>query len=118
MVLPGLQALANILATKEQTGGSYSLMEELCPRWSGPPPHTHEQDEVFYIFDGEITLIASDVRQTAKGGCVHTFRVDSETVLNFYFSADSNGSSLSSAHPPNPAQFPHRSCANPALLSR
>jgi cupin domain len=55
---------------------------------------SHEQDEVFYIFDGEITLIAGDVRQTAKSGtlvyipagCVHTFRVDSETarVLNFY----------------------------------
>ena len=34
-----------ILATAEQTGGSYSLMKEFCPKDAGPPPPTHEQDK-------------------------------------------------------------------------
>jgi len=85
--------LWTILATKEQTGGSYSLMEELRPRWSGPPPRTNKT-RLFYLLDGEITMIAGDMRLAVKGGslvyipaeCVHTFRVDSETarVLNLY----------------------------------
>ena len=86
--------LWTVLATAEQTGGSYSLMEQLCPKRSGPPPHTHEQDEVFYILEGEITLIAGPQRFTAKAGSlvyipaqsVHTFRVETETarLLNWY----------------------------------
>jgi hypothetical protein len=47
--------LWTILATAEQTGGSYSLVEELCPKHSGPPPHTHEQDEVIYLIEGKLT---------------------------------------------------------------
>ena len=86
--------LWTVLATAEQTGGSYSLLEELCPKRSGPPPHTHEQDEVFYILEGEITLVVGSQRFTAKAGSlayipakyVHTFRVETETarLLNWY----------------------------------
>ena len=84
-----------ILATADQTRGSYSLMEEVCSLNSGPGPHTHEQDEVIYIIEGEITLIAGDLKTTLKAGslgyipahCVHSFRVDVEKtrLLNFYF---------------------------------
>ncbi len=47
-----------MLATGERTGGGYSLMWELCPRGSGPGPHYHDQDEQFFIMDGEITYRA------------------------------------------------------------
>lgn len=83
-----------LLADGAQTGGHYSLLEELCPRGSGPPPHTHTQDEAFYLLEGEITFRAGEVTiQATTGdfvsiprGTVHSFRVDSETarVLNFY----------------------------------
>jgi hypothetical protein len=53
--------LWTVLASSEQTGGSYSLMEELCSKHSGPPPHTHEQDEALYILEGEITLARHDL---------------------------------------------------------
>ena len=86
--------LWTILATADQTGGSYSLMEELCSVNSGPPPHTHEQNEVLYIIEGEVTLIAGSLTITAKAGslayipahCVHSFRVDADKtrLLNFY----------------------------------
>ena len=87
--------LWTILASAEQTGGSYSLIEELCPLHGGPPPHTHRQDEAFYILDGEITLIAGEKKVTANAGslayipagCVHSFRVEADRtrLLNFYF---------------------------------
>ncbi len=31
-----------MLATGAQTGGHYSLMWQLCPKGSGPSPHTHD----------------------------------------------------------------------------
>ena len=83
-----------VLATGDQTGGGYSLMWELCPKGSGPPPHYHDQDEQFYVIDGEVTYRAGDVELTARSGSfvliprgvVHSFRVDSETatLLNSY----------------------------------
>ncbi len=86
--------LWTILATSEQTGGSFSLMEELCPKDAAPPPHTHDQDEVIYVTEGELTMIAGAERINAKAGalayiparCVHSFRVDSREarLLNFY----------------------------------
>lgn len=83
-----------MLATGDQTGGGYSLMWELCPRGSGPGPHYHDQDEQFFIMDGEITYRA-DGEDLKAGpgsfvliprGTVHSFRVDSETatLLNSY----------------------------------
>jgi len=69
-------------------------MEQLCPQRSGPPPHTHEQDEVIYVIEGQLTLIVGQEKVTAKAGslayipshCVHSFRVDTPTarLLNFY----------------------------------
>lgn len=83
-----------MLATGEQTGGAYSLMWQLCPKGTGPGPHYHDQDEQFYVIDGEITYLANDEELKAKGGSfvliprgtVHSFRVDSETatLLNSY----------------------------------
>jgi len=83
-----------ILATGETTNGQYSLMEQLCPKNSGPPPHTHTQREMFYILDGEITFLSGERMITAGAGSsvnvppntVHSFRVDTETarVLNSY----------------------------------
>ncbi|CAA9540025.1 MAG: hypothetical protein AVDCRST_MAG59-765 [uncultured Thermomicrobiales bacterium] len=83
-----------MLATAEQTGGGYSLMWELCPRGSGPGPHYHDQDEQFFVIEGEITYRAGGTELKAgpgsfvliPRGTVHSFRVDSETatLLNSY----------------------------------
>jgi quercetin dioxygenase-like cupin family protein len=83
-----------MLATGEQTGGGYSLMWQLCPKGSGPGPHYHDQDEQFFVMDGEITYRADGGELKAgpgsfvliPRGTVHSFRVDSETatLLNSY----------------------------------
>ncbi|WP_219722128.1 cupin domain-containing protein [Deinococcus planocerae] len=57
-----------VLATGAQTGGAYALMWELCPRGSGPPPHFHDQDEQFYVLDGEITYRANGQELRATAG--------------------------------------------------
>ncbi len=83
-----------ILATGKQTGGGYSLMWQLCPQGSGPGPHFHDQDEQFFIIDGEITYRVDGLEFKAgpgsfvliPRGTIHSFRVDSETatLLNSY----------------------------------
>ncbi|MBC7926740.1 MAG: cupin domain-containing protein [Bryobacteraceae bacterium] len=89
--------LWSLLASGEQTGGSYSLIEEICPRDSGPPAHTHEQDEALYLIDGALTVMAGSKRFEMNSGSfayipagtVHSFRADSAQtrLLNFYFPA-------------------------------
>lgn len=83
-----------VLAERETTNGTFSLMWQLCPKGSGPGPHYHDQDEGFFVNEGLITYVAGGEQFVAtKGsfvwiprGTVHSFRVDSETatLLNFY----------------------------------
>ena len=50
-----------VLADATDTGGRYSLMEELAPKGSGPGPHKHTwSDETYYMLDGEITFLVAD----------------------------------------------------------
>lgn len=46
-----------MLATGEQTGGAYCLVEATVPPGGGPPPHYHtREEESFYVLEGEITF--------------------------------------------------------------
>ena len=87
--------LWSVLASGDQTGGSYSLLEQVLPQGPAAPPHVHEgMDEVFYLLDGEATFLLGDrVERAGTGsfvfiprGTVHGFRVDSPSVqlLNLY----------------------------------
>ena len=50
--------LWTMLADAADTGGRWSMMEQLLPKGSGPPPHKHLwSDETFYILDGTITFL-------------------------------------------------------------
>lgn len=83
------------LATSETTGGELTVLDQVMPRRSGPPPHVHDRlHEYFYLLDGEIRFqIGTEVRTAVAGslvsiprGTVHGFAVASETsrVLNLY----------------------------------
>jgi quercetin dioxygenase-like cupin family protein len=86
----GFGSLWTIKASAEQTGGRYSLIEELAPRSEGTPLHVHrEDDETFYVLEGELTFYLDDDQPVAAsagsfvhipGGVVHAFKVDSETA--------------------------------------
>ena len=93
-VLPGNDGRMAVVASAEQTGGSYSLFYQRRPKGSGPAPQSHEQDEAIYVLDGEFTLTAGDERFSATAGSflyipaetLHSFHVDSQEIalLNWY----------------------------------
>ncbi len=86
----GAGALLIIKASAEQTGGRFALVERFASRGEGPPLHVHrEDDEAFYVLEGELTFYLDDERPLpvsagsfvhVPGGVVHAFRVDSETA--------------------------------------
>lgn len=74
-------------ATGDLTGGKFALVEEHAARGEGAPLHRHrEDDESFYVLEGEITFFIEDgvgARRGAgtfvhvPGGTIHGFRVES-----------------------------------------
>jgi mannose-6-phosphate isomerase-like protein (cupin superfamily) len=78
------------IATGEDTGGAYSLFEAIVPaKDPGPPPHIHKnEDEAFYVLEGEFTVSMGDEEFRARRGdfaflprgISHKFRSESDTV--------------------------------------
>jgi quercetin dioxygenase-like cupin family protein len=122
-----------VLVDGRDTGGRFSMMEQLLPKGSGPGPHTHTwSDETFYILDGELTLLIGDETRTARKGDFifvprstrHAFRVDSDTArfLNGYTPASMEALIVELATPASGRTLPPRDAVappamNPALAS-
>jgi quercetin dioxygenase-like cupin family protein len=81
--------LITFLATGQDTGGRFALIEGVARKGNVPPPHIHtREDETFYILEGEMT--ATVAGQKIKGtpgsvifvprGIVHSFEIDSEQM--------------------------------------
>ena len=85
--------LATFKATAEQTGGQYTLVEQVAPRGVATPLHVQPEDhESFYVLEGELTFYFEDgqpIPATAGSfvhvpkGMAHAFQVDSETARWF-----------------------------------
>lgn len=78
--------LVTVRVSREQSGGSFSLLECLGARGDSPPPHVHhDEDEVFHVIEGELTLTVDGEPATvpagetafAPRGVPHTYRVES-----------------------------------------
>lgn len=62
-----LNGLDIVLATSESTGGTYALVQNTAPPGHATPYHLHhDEDEAFYVLDGEFTFIA-DGKKTVLG---------------------------------------------------
>ncbi len=123
-----------VLAEAKDTGGRFSMMEELLPKDSGPGPHKHTwSDETFYILDGEIAvLIGDEIKSVRKGDFLmvprntrHAFRVTSETArfLNSYTPASLEACLVEFARPATARTLPPAGASpriemTPELLSR
>src|SRR5215203_1555426 len=57
----GFGALWTLKASAEQTGNSFSHIEEVAPGGEGTPLHAHpEDDETFYVLEGDLTFYLGD----------------------------------------------------------
>jgi mannose-6-phosphate isomerase-like protein (cupin superfamily) len=81
-----LGMLETIKIGGQDTGGQYGLLELVVPAGVGSPWHVHhEEDEWFYVLDGEVTVWVADTRLSLKPGSFafgpkgvpHTFYVES-----------------------------------------
>ncbi len=79
--------LVTIKASSESTAGRVAVIEHLAPRGSGSPLHVHHnEDEWFYITEGQLTFwVGGHVITAGAGSFVfgprhipHTFTVSSE----------------------------------------
>jgi quercetin dioxygenase-like cupin family protein len=82
-------ALMTTVASTTETGGAYSLTEHLVTAASNPPMHVQlEEDEAFYILDGEVEFeVDGEVVTATPGtfafvarGAAHCFRVLTDTA--------------------------------------
>src|SRR5579859_5894015 len=64
-----LGMLQTIRVGKADTGGQYGLLEIVVPAGLGSPWHVHpEEDEWFYVLDGELTFWVGDNRLSLPAG--------------------------------------------------
>jgi quercetin dioxygenase-like cupin family protein len=57
------------LVTGAESGGAYFAMEAFVPPGGGPPPHIHRnEDETFYVLEGEIEFLLGNELITGGAG--------------------------------------------------
>src|SRR5918911_3542038 len=87
-----LNGLLIVKATGEQTGGSFSLIDNVGPADGESPYHVHHnEDEAFYILEGEITVYVGDEKIKAEPGTwvygprevPHGFRIEGDLPARF-----------------------------------
>ena len=52
--------LFTFLATTSETNHQYCIYEDQVPPQAGPPPHTHPDEELFYVVSGEFEFVLHD----------------------------------------------------------
>jgi len=91
-----IDGLAQIHVSGEETEGRYAVLEILSPEGDMPPLHVHhEEDEVFHVLDGRVTLflpgrevpLEAGESFRAPQGIPHTYRVESQTARWLVFCA-------------------------------
>jgi quercetin dioxygenase-like cupin family protein len=66
-----LGALSQVRVSGEQTGGAFSLTDNLARRGTASPVHVHDhEDETFVVLDGELRVIVGEEEYAAGPGVV------------------------------------------------
>ena len=87
-----LNGLLILKATGEQTGGAFALIDNVGPPGGGSPYHVHHnEDEAFYVLEGEITVYVGEERIKAQPGTwvygprdvPHGFRIEGDSPARF-----------------------------------
>ena len=72
----------NVLARREATG-SYAVTLVQGQEGNGPPPHTHDWDETFFVVRGEVEFVLEGKARLAEAGTLVHFPAG--TVHSFTF---------------------------------
>ena len=71
------------LVTGAESGGAYFAMEAYVPPGGGPPPHIHRnEDETFYVVEGQIEFLLGT--ETITGGVGDFVNVPRGVVHRFH----------------------------------
>ena len=52
--------LFTFLATTEESNNQYSIYEDNVPPLAGPPPHSHPDEDLFYVISGDFEFVLHD----------------------------------------------------------
>lgn len=92
--LESLGAQVSILATSEQTGGTFNLFDVSCELGFATPLHIHyTEDVVVYVLEGTLTFFWGSEKKDAVAGTYifqprgtpHGFRVEGETPARILY---------------------------------
>ena len=91
-----LNGLMTVKASNADTGGAYCLMEHVLTPASNPPMHIQtDEEEAFYVIDGQIEFEVEGQSVIARAGtfalvprgAAHTFRVLTDTARTLVISS-------------------------------
>ena len=87
-----LGMLQTIKIGREDTNGQYGLVEIVVPAGVGSPWHVHpEEDEWFYVLEGEMTFWVADTRLPLKAG---SFAFGPKGVPHTFYAEDGGARAL------------------------
>jgi quercetin dioxygenase-like cupin family protein len=99
-----LAGLVNILLRGEETDGRVDMMEHAVPPGDEPPLHVHhDQEETFYVLEGEVTLFVGGAEpRTLRPG---EFALGSRGVPHIYRAGDAGARFIVQSSPAGFAAF-------------
>ncbi|WP_051947514.1 cupin domain-containing protein [Muricauda sp. MAR_2010_75] len=80
-----LTDVIKVLVNNTETENKYAIFEESVPPLGGPPPHSHPDEEVFYVLEGEFEFVKNDLNNPFKalpGSVVHVPSNEVHTFKN------------------------------------
>lgn len=80
-----LTDVIKVLVSNTETENKYAIFEENVPPLGGPPPHSHPDEEVFYVLEGEFEFVRNDLNNPFRalpGSVVHVASNEVHTFKN------------------------------------
>src|SRR5258708_38199526 len=105
-----------VLASGEGTG-SYEVFDQVVPPGAGPPLHSHDWDEAFYVLQGELVFRTGEKKTHAPAGTFGHFPAGTPHA----FASQSGRAIPGGSLPSLPCDHPlasHASASQPEGLGR
>lgn len=80
----GLQRPLNVIGdaitplVTSADGAGFELFDLIGPAESGPPPHSHPWDELYYVLDGRVAVMIDGTEHVVDAG--HVVNIPSDTL--------------------------------------